>query len=108
MSETIGRRDAARRMLMVVGAAAVAPVALSACGEEEPAGLSCTDTAGLTPQELTTRQSQAYTDQSPHADKTCDNCNFYTAGQPNQCGSCTVIAGPIHPDGYCNLWAAKV
>lgn len=105
--EKIGRRDAAKRMLMVLGAAAVAPSVLAACGGKEEGGLTCTDTTGLTPAQITTRQSQQYTDVSPHADKTCDNCNFYTAAPPNQCGGCTVIAGPIHPDGYCNLWAAK-
>jgi hypothetical protein len=105
--EKIGRRDAAKRMLMVLGAAAVAPAALAACGGEEAGGLTCTDTTGLSPAEITTRQTQQYTDVSPHADKDCANCNFYTAGQPNQCGTCQVIRGPIHPDGYCNLWAAK-
>lgn len=107
-NEKIGRRDAAKRMLMVLGAAAVGPSVLAACGgEEQSAALNCTDTSGLTPAEITTRQSQAYTDVSPHADKTCDNCNFFTAGGANACGSCTVIKGPIHPEGYCNLWAAK-
>lgn len=105
--QKIGRRDAAKRMLMVLGAAAVAPAALAACGGEEAGGLTCADTTGLTPAEITTRQSQQYTDDSPHADKQCGNCNFFTAGQANQCGSCTVIKGQIHPEGYCNLWAAK-
>lgn len=103
----MGRREAAKRALMVLGAAAVAPSVLAACGGEEEAGLSCTDTSSLSPAELTTRQSQAYTDHSPHADKHCNNCNFYTAGQANACGTCQVIRGPIHPEGYCNLWAAR-
>lgn len=103
----MGRREAAKRALMVLGAAAVAPSVLAACGEEGGGGLTCTDTSSLTPQELTTRQSQAYTDSSPHADKHCNNCRFFTAGQANQCGTCTVIRGPIHPDGHCSLWAAQ-
>jgi hypothetical protein len=107
--ETMGRRDAAKRMLMVLGAAAVGPSVLAACGGEEGGDvLNCTDISGLSPAEITTRQSQAYSDISPHADKHCNNCNFFTAGQANACGSCTVIKGPIHPEGYCNLWAAKV
>ena len=107
--ETMGRRDAAKRMLMVLGAAAVGPSVLAACGGEEGGGdvLNCTDITGLTPAEVTTRQSQAYTDISPQADKHCNNCNFFTAGQANSCGTCTVIKGPIHPEGYCNLWAAR-
>lgn len=103
----MGRREAARRALMVLGAAAIAPSALAGCGGEQEAGLSCQNTSGLTPAELSTRQSQAYTDDSPHADKRCNNCRFFQAGQPNACGTCQVIRGPIHPEGYCNLWAAQ-
>ncbi len=108
MSDKIGRREAAKRALMVLGAAAVAPTALAACGgEEESEGLTCTDTTGLTPAEITTRQSQQYSDSSPHQDKHCENCNFFTAGAPGQCGSCQVLKGPINANGYCNLWAAR-
>lgn len=103
----MGRREAAKRALMVLGAAAVAPSVLAGCGGEEQAGLSCTNTSSLSPAELTTRQSQHYVDASPHADKRCNNCRFYTAGQPNACGECQVIRGPIHPEGYCDLWAAQ-
>ncbi|HEY8432435.1 MAG TPA: high-potential iron-sulfur protein [Sandaracinaceae bacterium] len=104
----MGRREAAKRALMVLGAAVIAPSALAGCGsKEEEGGFSCQNTSGLSPAELSTRQSQAYTDSSPHADKRCDNCRFFQAGQPNACGTCQVIRGPIHPQGYCNLWAAQ-
>ena len=105
----IGRRDATRRALTVLGAAMLAPSALVGCGEEGGGGegLTCTDTSGLEPAQLTTRESQAYTDSSANAEQNCANCRFYTAGQADQCGSCQVIQGPIHPDGYCNLWAAQ-
>ena len=103
----IGRRGAMKRALTVLGAAAVAPTLLAAagCGSEEE-GLTCTDTSGLTPPQIATRESQAYVDATANPNEKCSNCNFYTAGQPNACGSCSVIGGPIHPDGYCNLWAA--
>jgi hypothetical protein len=104
--DKIGRRDAMKRALQVLGAAAAAPVVLAGCGggEEE---LSCTDTQGLTPAEVQMRQNQSYVDHSPKPSENCANCNFYEAAQAGQCGSCSVIAGPIHPEGYCNLWAAK-
>lgn len=108
MSEKIiGRRGVMKRALTVLGAAAVAPALLSACGGEEESGLTCTDTSGLEPAAVTTRESQHYADTSTNAEQNCANCNFFTAGQANQCGSCTVIQGPIHADGYCNLWAAQ-
>lgn len=103
---TIGRRGVLKRALTVIGAVSVAPVVLSACGGEESEALTCTDTSGLTPAQIATRESQHYVDASPNPDQRCSNCNFFTAGQAGQCGTCTVIQGPIHPDGYCNLWAA--
>ncbi|HJL14646.1 MAG TPA: high-potential iron-sulfur protein [Sandaracinaceae bacterium LLY-WYZ-13_1] len=109
----MGRRDAARRALTVLGVAAVAPSALAACGgEEEGAGgggeLTCTDTSGLEPAALQTRQSQNYTDHSPNEGQQCDNCRFYQAPQQEgSCGSCQVIQGPVHPEGYCDLYAAQ-
>lgn len=104
----MGRRDAARRALMVLGAAAIAPSALAACGGEEAAEeLTCTDTAGLSPAEIQTRQSQNYVDHSPNENE-CSGCRFYQAPQQEgTCGGCQVIAGPIHPDGYCDLYAAQ-
>jgi high potential iron-sulfur protein len=107
----MGRRDAAKRALMVLGAAALAPSALAACGEEGGGGLTCTDLSSVPAAQRTAaetvRQSQQYTDHSPHADKHCNNCNQYTAGQANQCGTCRVVLGPVHPEGYCGLWAAR-
>ncbi|MCB9594400.1 MAG: high-potential iron-sulfur protein [Sandaracinaceae bacterium] len=103
----IGRRGVMKRALTVLGAAAVAPQLLAACGGEEAAGLSCTDTSGLAAAAVTTRESQAYADSSSDPNKKCSACNFFTAGQANQCGSCSVIQGPINPNGTCNLWAAR-
>lgn len=104
----IGRRDAAKRALTVLGAAVIAPSALIGCGGEEEGGgaLTCTDTSGLEAAQIATREAQSYTDSSTNADQNCANCNFYQAGQADACGTCQVIQGPIHPDGYCGLWAA--
>lgn len=105
----MGRRDATRRALTVLGAAFVAPAALVGCGGEEEgeAELSCTDTTGLAPAAVSTRESQNYVDHSTNPEQSCANCRFYTAGAAGQCGSCQVIQGPIHPEGNCGLWAAQ-
>lgn len=104
----IGRRGVMKRALTVLGAVAIAPTLLAGCGDDEDTdSLSCTSTEGLSEAEVTTRNSQAYTDSSTNADQNCANCTLYRAGQAGQCGTCTVIRGPIHPDGYCNLWAAQ-
>lgn len=101
--ETMSRRGALKRALTVVGSIALVPV-IKACGGDEE-GLSCDDTAGLAPGDLATRTSNGYVEQSREADKNCVNCQFWQ-GQANQCGTCTVVRGPINPQGYCNLWAA--
>ncbi len=103
----IGRRGVMKRALTVLGVATAAPHLLAACGSEESGGLTCTDTTGLAPAAVTTRTSQAYSDSSADPNKKCTDCNFFTAGQAGQCGTCSVIQGPIHPDGTCNLWAAR-
>jgi hypothetical protein len=106
MSDDITRRDMIKRSLVVLGAASAAGAVLMGCGDDE-GELTCTDTSGLSEPEKQMREQQAYTDHSPERDKLCDNCRFWTAPQqPNTCGGCQVIKGPIHPKGYCKLWAA--
>ncbi len=39
-------------------------------------------------------------------EESCRDCKFFTAGAEGQCGTCSLVPGPIHPDGRCNLWAA--
>ena len=105
----ISRRELLRRSA-TFGAAGIGLVVLggsSGCGGEEE-GPNCNDTSGLTPQQQSTRSSLGYVAQSPHgAQKNCANCNFYTAGGANQCGSCTLVPGKIDPNAYYNSWAAK-
>ena len=108
----MGRRDATRRALTVLGAVFVAPSALAACGGEEEGGggggeLSCNDTSGLEQAQITAREAQNYVDRSTNAEQNCGNCRFYTAAGEGECGGCQVVQGPIHPEGYCNLWAAQ-
>lgn len=108
-NDKLTRRELIRRGAGL-GAATIGLLVLgsgtSGCGGDE--GPNCNDTSGLTPQQQSTRSSLGYVAQSPHGtQKNCTNCNFYTAGGAQQCGSCTLIAGPIDPNAYCNSWAAK-
>jgi hypothetical protein len=95
-----------RFTLQLLTAAPVMGAVLSACGGEKV--LTCSDVTGLSDPEKTARQALNYTDKSPEAGKTCDNCNLYQAGSPDACGTCQVVKGPIHPKGYCASWVAKV
>lgn len=113
--KTLDRRAFLRRAAQLGAVAVAAPALLSlttACSKKEKAGgddtFSCEDTTGLSEDEINTRESQNYVDASPFgAEKDCANCLFYTEAKAGEdCGGCTVIAGPIHPLGHCDLWAA--
>lgn len=93
----------------VLGAGISAGALMVGCNSGGGGGggsLSCTDTTGLAEADVQLRNTSAYVDASPQADKHCSNCSLFTAGAEGSCGTCTVLKGPIHPDGYCNLWAA--
>lgn len=81
-----------------------------AAGGDKPAGgkLSCTDTTGLNETQIATRTANGYVDQTPKPAQKCDNCSLYKAAPaPGTCGGCAVVAGPIHPDGWCKIWVPK-
>lgn len=102
----VDRRDFLKSAL-TLGAAAGAASLLAACGKGGGA-LVCTDAAGLSPADAATRTSLQYVDVSADPAKICSGCVLYTAGQPNACGGCQVVKGPINPAGYCASWAKKV
>lgn len=106
MTKKFSRREALKRAgvsLVVIGTGG----AMIGCGSSETA-LTCTDTNGLTPAETGMRTSQEYVDTSANAEQNCANCNFWQPAAADACGGCQVIKGPIHPQGYCKLWAAAV
>lgn len=100
----LSRREMLRRSLAIVGAAVSAGMALTACGDKE---LTCTDVSSLTDAEKQLRASLGYVDRTTVPAKRCGNCNFFTAGQANACGTCKVLKGPVHPQGNCRSWALK-
>ena len=120
-NKDISRRDFIQR-LTIFGAAGIgAGSLLSACGggEQTPAAtpaeeqtaeaFTCTDTSGITDAERTAREALNYVDTSTIEGKRCDNCALWQdPADGAQCGGCLTIKGPIHPAGYCDIWAAKV
>lgn len=115
------RRDFLQKLAALGTAGVITPAVLSACGgggenggtagqngDVAEADFSCTDTSGLTEQQVQQRQNSEYTDDSPHEDRLCNNCQLYTEPEEGeQCGGCQVIPGPIHPEGWCNLWVPQ-
>ena len=102
----LGRRDAVRH-LAVFAAGAIAPTIFLAGCKDSPKELSCTDTTGLTPDEVSMRTNLAYVDKTTDPSKACSKCNFYKAGSPDACGSCTLMKGGINPNGNCKSFVPK-
>jgi hypothetical protein len=69
---------------------------------------TCTDTTGLTPDEIKVRETLAYNDRSPDPNKACERCVQYGAGpSAESCANCKVLKGPISPAGTCKVFAPK-
>jgi hypothetical protein len=72
--------------------------------DDSLAKLSC-DYSALTPADHSLRESLAYVDVSPFgAAKNCLNCSYWLPAKDKECGGCTLLAGQIHPLGYCTSW----
>ena len=93
------RRDVLLRLALFPAAAAFGLACKS--------GPDCTDTSALTGPEITQRQSLGYVDKAADATKACKLCNLYQAKGPEECGGCTLMKGPISPEGGCNSFAPK-
>jgi hypothetical protein len=92
-----------RHVLTLLTTAALVPAAV-ACSKPE---LNCSDAAGLTPDELAARSAAAYVDKSADPAKPCSTCKLYQPKSADACGGCSLIKGPINPNGGCKSWAPK-
>lgn len=62
----------------------------------------------LTEQDLKQRNALGYTDETPIAEQTCENCKLYIPeNNTKTCGTCTLFKGPVAIGGYCTYWADK-
>ena len=113
MKSKFGRREAVRHLAVFAAGAFVPTAILAACKGGDSGGgggtkaLSCTDTTGLTTEEVAMRTGLRYVDKAADASKACSKCNFFKAGAAGACGSCTLMKGGINPDGNCKSFVAK-
>jgi hypothetical protein len=97
-----------RGLLGLMMATPVCALALSACGKKtEPD--SCQDVAALSDADKATRTALQYVDRAPDKERRCALCTYWQPPKdPADCGGCQLVKGPIHPNGYCSSFAAKV
>ncbi len=119
-SRPLNRRQFLERAAML-GALSVGGMALLSACEADPGDgptptaaddgngdFSCNEPGqleGLSEAEMQTREVNNYVDTTPNPEQRCDNCGLWedpAAGE--NCGGCTVVAGPIHPAGWCSIW----
>jgi High potential iron-sulfur protein len=104
-SSTISRREAGKRLFLASATLLVPTWLATACSKKE---LACTDVSRLTPDESAMRTTLAYLDAATDPSKKCSACQLFKPGQDGQCGACTVLKGPINPNGGCKSFAPKV
>jgi hypothetical protein len=64
---------------------------------------SCDD-----PSSESLRSSLHYAEPGPDAAHMCHDCAFFSADNKSQtCGHCTIMNGPVSPQGHCDSWSAK-
>lgn len=86
---------------------------LASCGDGEETVALCADPNVLSFSENSIRQANKYTESSPHADKNCLNCAFFTPeqhageGEVATCGDCSIFEGLASKNGYCDSWSTK-
>jgi len=69
----------------------------------------CKDLSGLSEGEIETRDTFEYESHSSTPAENCTNCQFWAAPKDmGPCGTCTLVRGPINPNGTCISWAAPV
>lgn len=94
------------RRSLIVGAGSAAVLAGTAACDKAPA--SCNDVSGLSPEQQAGRNALGYEDATSQPGKTCGKCAQYVpAARVSECGKCKVLAGSVHPNGYCRAYVAK-
>lgn len=89
-----------------VGAGALLGGFAHAQGDMRPADQPC-EADDLSDQQKQARDSLQYTDSSPKEGQYCHNCQYWQpAGSAQDCGGCSIVPGPIHPQGWCSAWVA--
>lgn len=91
----LGRREA---LLAALGW----PV-IGACGGARE--FSCDDARQVSAPERERRAAQQYAERTPRPGETCAGCTQYQGPASGSCGTCKLLPGPVHPEGWCRVYA---
>lgn len=101
-SQRPARRQAIRSLLILL------PCSVLLCACRKQASVRCDDLRGRSEGDQMARALQQYTDRAPSSERRCQVCDFWLpARDPERCGRCRVLPGPVHPMGHCAAFVAK-
>ncbi|MBM4361363.1 MAG: high-potential iron-sulfur protein [Deltaproteobacteria bacterium] len=92
---SLGRREA---LLAALGLPVVA-----ACGGAKE--FSCDDARQVSAAEREKRTAQQYADRTTRPGERCAGCTQYQGPPSGSCGTCKLLPGPVHPEGWCRVFA---
>ncbi len=96
------------RRTLLRGSAVAGGLIVLGCKSAPRALPTCTDTAGLSADEVQARSALGYEARCGAPQRACDRCvQWIDAPSEGACGGCKVLKGPICPAGTCKAFAAK-
>jgi hypothetical protein len=71
--------------------------------------LAATVAGSMAPAEAKASQAAVKYQGRPKGGKNCAGCRFFKPNKENHkgMGSCSIVSGPISPNGWCVAWAKK-
>jgi hypothetical protein len=82
------------------------PTALGLSGWAcEAKSFRCDDLTGLAPGDIEARKNLDYKELAEKPELACRNCAQYVPPSGSNCASCRVMRGPVHPEGWCKVFA---
>lgn len=94
-------RAVSRRFLLGSFALAPGAVILAVSGAARAQGICVTPTDDGLPEAL------HFVETSPHPDRACRNCTFWTAAAGGGCGTCAMLQRSTSPNAFCESWAVR-
>ncbi len=105
MKNNINRKEFLKQLPILGIALFSSGLFFQSCKKSETKEDPCADLLKLTVEEKAVRKEYEYVSKSPNPDQLCNNCDLWIEPAEGAiCGGCELMAGPIHPEGYCNTW----
>jgi hypothetical protein len=111
MNDVVRSRRAVLGGALAVGCGVWVPIAISGCDSKKGATSTSTPMAAAPaasaassgPATAKVAKTSVQYQTMPKGEQKCGTCQHFIAGS----NTCKLVDGPISPEGWCSLWAAK-